>query len=88
MCAASSTTSNDSASERPASSEVGTALIIDPFDNSNDVLLSISIWASFNHSGRFFIMLFTFLTRFAAVLNLVASTTMFFSLWKSINQTQ
>ena len=34
ICAASSTTRSDKASERPASPDVGTALIIEPFDNS------------------------------------------------------
>ena len=78
-CAASSITKRDKASERPASPEVDVALICDPFESSNEALLSIEISAKTSHSGRFFMIALTFLTRFAAVANLVAITRMFLS---------
>ena len=54
--------------------EVEVALIEDPLDNSKDVLLSTEIVAIRIHSGKFFMMLLTFLTKFPAVANLVAIT--------------
>ena len=80
-CAASSTTNKERASERPASALVDEALICEPFDNSNEVLLSTEILAIVNHSGRCLIIAFTFLTKFEAVLNLVAITKTFLSRW-------
>ena len=74
MCAASSRTKRDSASERPASPDVDAAFIVDPFDNSKEVRLSTEMDAIRIHSGRFFMILLTFLTKFPAVANFVAIT--------------
>ena len=45
--------------KRPASPDVEDALICEPFDNTKDVLLSISTVEIFNQSGRFLIIAFT-----------------------------
>ncbi|HCT54315.1 MAG TPA: hypothetical protein DF712_17845, partial [Balneola sp.] len=63
-----------SASERPASELVEDALICEPFVNSKLVLLSIDMLAIFIHSGKCLWIALTFLTKFAAVPNLVAIT--------------
>ena len=87
MCAASSSTKSDNASERPASPDVEAALIEDPLDNSNEVRLSTLIVAIFSQSGTFRIMFLTFLTKFPAVANLVAITRMALSRWNNIIHT-
>ena len=71
-----------------SSGEGREALIIDPFESSKDVLLSIMMSEILIHSGRFFIAILTFFTRFVAVLSFVAKMRMFFSLWNNINHTQ
>ena len=76
MCAASSRTKRDSASERPASPEVEAALIDEPFDNSKEVRLSTEISAILIQDGRFRMMFLTFFTKFPATANFVAMTRM------------
>ena len=78
--AASSTTSKDTASERPASADVGIAFTTEPLDNSNEFLLSTLTFEIFNQSGIFARICFTFLTMLLAVLYLVAITRTFLSL--------
>ena len=63
----------------PNAPEVVPALIWDPLDNSNEVLLSVTIFEILIHSGKCFMIDFTFLTKLAAVPNLVAITRMFLS---------
>ena len=76
MCAASSKTNNDKASDRPASPDVEAALIEEPFDSSKEVRLSTLIVAIFSQSGSCRMMPLTFFTRFPAVANFVAITRM------------
>ena len=78
--AASSITSKESASERPALSLVEEALIHDPLLSSKLFLLSTEISAMRNQSGANFIIFLTFLTRLAATSNLVAITNILFCL--------
>ena len=60
---------------KPATNEeVEAALIDEPLESSNDVLLSTVIVAIFNQSGRLRIIFLTFLTKLPAVANLVAIT--------------
>ena len=87
MWAASSSTNNDRASERPASPEVEVAFIEDPFDSSKEVRLSTLMVAILSQSGRFLMMFLTFLTKFPAVANFVAITKMALSRWNNIIQT-
>ena len=77
--AASSITRRDKASERPASPDVDDAFTSDPLVSTKEVLLSILILAIRSQGGKPSIILFTFLTRFAAVWNLVAITRTFLS---------
>jgi len=86
MNAASSTMSRDSASERPASGEVGIAVICEPLSNLIACLVGSNLVRS-NHLGSPSNMIFTFLMKFIAVDNLVAMTRIFLSFLKMANQT-
>src|SRR3990167_525479 len=72
MWAASSTIRSDRASDRPASSDVGMALIDEPLENSISCLLLAVIWVRRSHLGRLVMIVLTFLIRFCAVFCLVA----------------
>ena len=82
MNAASSRINKDSASERPASLLLATALICDPLANCNDSLLSV-VHTPRNHTGKFACINRTLVTRFFAVSCLVAITRMFLSRWNN-----
>src|SRR3990167_4396283 len=81
MCAASSTINNDKASDRPASGDVGTAVICEPLLNEIDCLVG-SNFVSNNHLGKLSRMIFTFLMKFIAVVSFVAMTRTFLSCLK------
>src|SRR3990167_6655784 len=89
--AASSTIMSDRASERPASSVVGMAVMRE-FDGSPktiDVLLSSATLGRTSHLGRLFMTVLTFLTKFMAVgCSLVAMMTISLFLWKRRSQAE
>ena len=87
MWAASSSTSKERASDRPASPDVDAALMEEPLDSSKELRLSTSIVAILSQSGRLRMMLLTFFTKFPAVANFVAMTRIALSRWNNIIQT-